>query len=504
MDALLSRLGAVTSLETLSGQSLYELLEALPERDPRGDVARSIYRTLIKSSVSVEESPHRDRFLRTGRMFGRRAGTEGYIPISELRYNANLTITKSIEAHISLVDIPTRMNTVLVKQLFGISSLTSDEIQLKLLSDGTEYDPGSEDANQHLRLAIPCIYALRLADNLDDRGRELNLLKKATLRVCSRARVVAALPGDRAEEIVLDRAGEGIVVDTTLVAIGQYQENRSGFLSFWLHVAELVAQLLGRDEAAEIGGVLRCHTPAEMLEVIRVRLGDDSDAKLAEARSRFEDMLGGSDDDAEQLIPPLRPSTAVTPSPTPPVLDTSVPTGDGTPVALETPGATTIATFQPVPGPAHGPGKRRKLIVTGANGGGGGGGGPLATEAVTFNVVEAFERTQGRSIIRVSHLRGADAFGCDLISVASETVRDRAMVEQSISESDILRHIEVKGRSSRTGQIELTDNEYRAAKRLGERYWLYLVFVDPNREAHYEVAVLSDALNSNAVRSVTR
>lgn len=504
MDALLSRLGAVTSLETLSGQSLYELLQALPERDPQGHVARSIYRTLIKSSVSVDESPHRGRFLRTGRMWGRRAGTEGYIPISGLRYNANLTITKGIEAHISLVDIPMRMNTVLVKQLFGISSLTSDEILLTLLSDGTEYDPGSEDANQHLRVAMPCIYALRLADNLDDRGRELNLLKKATLRVCSRARVVAALPGDKTEEIVLDRAGEGIVVDTMLVVIGQYQENYSGFLSFWLRVAELVAQLLGRDEAAEIGGVLRCHTPAEMLEVVRARLGDDSDAKLAEARSRFEDMLGGIDDDAERPIPPLRPPTPAAPSsPTPPVLDTSTPAGEDTAGSPETPGATTTTTFQPVPGPAHKPVKRRKLIVTGSNGGGGGGG-PLATEVVTFKVVEAFERAHGRFAIRVSHLRGADGYGCDLISVASETIRARAMAEQSISESEILRHIEVKGRSSRTGQLELTDNEYRAAKRLAERYWLYRVFVDPNREAHYEVAVLGNPLNSNAVRTVTR
>ncbi len=505
MDAVLSRLGAVTSLETLSGQSLYELLQELPDRDPQGEVARGIYRTLIKSSVSVEESSHRDRFLRTGRMWGRRAGKERYLPISELRYNANLTITKTIEAHISLVDIPMRMNTVLIKQLFGIASLTSAEIQLKLLSDGTEYDPGSEDANQHLRVAMPCIYALRLADNLDDRGRELSLLKKAVLRVCTRARVVASLPDDTAEEIVLTQVGDGIVVDTMLVMIGEYRESSSGFLTFWLGVAELVAQLLGRDEAAEIGGVLRCRTAAEMLEVVRVRLGGAADAKLAEARSRFEDVLGGMEEDVQQSIPPPKPpALPAPPAQTSPAPDAPVPTGAGAGDGPESPEPTTTTTFQPVPGPAPKPIKRRKLVVTGLGRGGGGGGGPLATEPVTFKVVDAFERAEGRYVIQVSHLRGADAFGCDLVSVASETVRDKALAEQSIAESEILRHIEVKGRSSRTGQIELTDNEYRAAKRLGERYWLYRVFVDPNREAHYEVAVLSDPLNSNAVQMVTR
>jgi hypothetical protein len=128
----------------------------------------------------------------------------------------------------------------------------------------------------------------------------------------------------------------------------------------------------------------------------------------------------------------------------------------------------------------------------------------MATEAVTFKVVEAFERTHGRYVLGVSHLRGADSFGCDLVSVASETIRDKALTDQMITESEILRHIEVKGRSSRTGEVELTDNEYRAAERLGDRYWLYRVFVDPTQRSRFEIAVLSDPLNSNAVRTVTR
>ena len=501
MDALLSRLGAITSIETLGGQSLYELLQKLPERDPQGEVARGIYRTLIKSSVSVEESPYRDNFLRTGHMWGRRSGTEGYLPISELRYNANLTITKDIEAHISLVDIPMKMSTVLVKQLFGISALTSIEIQLKLLSDGTEYDQGSEDANEHLRVAMPFIYALRLADNLDDNGREHSLLKRAILRVCTRARVIASLPGDMAEEIVLTQPGDRIVVDTTLVVIGEYQESNSGFLTFWLGAAELVAQLLGRDEAAEIGGVLRCRTATEMLEVVHIRLGAVAHTKLAEARSRFEDVLSDMEEDPKQHIPP--PKQPATPYLTPPQASSAP---DSTICnATDTQKTETTMTFQPVSGPVNKPVKQRKLVVTSqGQGENQGGSGPLATEAVTFNVVDAFEQVEGRFVIKVSHLRGADGFGCDLVSVASEAVRNKALAEKLIGESEILRYIEVKGRSSRTGQIELTDNEYRTAKRLGELYWLYRVFVDPTHEARYEIAILSDPLKSKAVRTVTR
>ena len=54
--------------------------------------------------------------------------------------------------------------------------------------------------------------------------------------------------------------------------------------------------------------------------------------------------------------------------------------------------------------------------------GAGGGNGPIATEEVTFKVVEVFETNQQppRFLIPVSHLHGADGFGCDYISVASQ------------------------------------------------------------------------------------
>lgn len=458
LESLLTRLGAVSSLETLSGQSLYDLLQSLPKRDPSGAMAPRIYRTVLESNVSGEESPHRDKFLQSGKMWGRHKGTSAYIPVGQLRYNANLAVTKAIESHIPLVEIPRRKSTVLVKQLFGVPSLSSEEIKVTLLGDGTEYDPGSEDANQHLRTAIPFIYALRLARNLDDRGHELSLLRKAMLRVCTRAHVSAQLPGGDTEDISLLNTGERIVVDSTLVVIGEYREDGAGFLTFWLNVAELVAELLGRDVADEVGGVLRCRTPAEMLEVARVRLGGEADSILAEVRSRFEGFLGDGDEEKDQPLPPPRPAEepATNSQQSPNAGDSATDTTTNADEEVSPVPPSGNATFQPVTGPSDRRAKRRKLVVAGKGGSGGGGRGPLAIEAVTFKVVEAFERHEGRFTIPVAHLRGSDAFGCDLLSVASEAIQDKAIAEQVICEAAILRYIEVKGRSSRTGQVELS------------------------------------------------
>lgn len=81
-----------------------------------------------------------------------------------------------------------------------------------------------------------------------------------------------------------------------------------------------------------------------------------------------------------------------------------------------------------------------------------------------------------------------------MISVASEGVKEKALAAGEIAESEVVRFIEVKGRSSRTGEVELTDNEYEAAERLKERYFLYRVFVDPSDPSVYEVAVLQDGV----------
>jgi hypothetical protein len=212
----------------------------------------------------------------------------------------------------------------------------------------------------------------------------------------------------------------------------------------------------------------RCHTPAEMLEVVQVRLGDDAAAKLGEARARFADFPPGPEEPGDRPMPPPQPATEA-PESVPPAEPTeATATGTGGPAEGDPtqPASGGAATFAPVQGPANRPPKKRKLVVAGAPRSGGGGCGPLATEAVTFKVVEAFERAEDRFVIPVSHLRGEGGFGCDLLSVGSAEVRDAAMKARSINEADILRHIEVKRRSSRSGEVELTDNEFQAAKRL--------------------------------------
>lgn len=72
-----------------------------------------------------------------------------------------------------------------------------------------------------------------------------------------------------------------------------------------------------------------------------------------------------------------------------------------------------------------------------------------------------------------------EARGCNVESVESDTrgfdLISRRPVSDTAQEQIETRFIEVKGRAA-VGEVALTANEYKTAQRLGEDYWLYVVF----------------------------
>ena len=86
-----------------------------------------------------------------------------------------------------------------------------------------------------------------------------------------------------------------------------------------------------------------------------------------------------------------------------------------------------------------------------------------AIERIAVEAAIAFEETRGCKVESVE----SDTRGFDLISRRMVTGTSRQNVET--------RFIEVKGRAA-IGEIALTANEYKTAQRLGDDYWLYVVF----------------------------
>lgn len=83
-------------------------------------------------------------------------------------------------------------------------------------------------------------------------------------------------------------------------------------------------------------------------------------------------------------------------------------------------------------------------------------------ERIAVRMAIAFEESRGCKVESVE----SDTRGFDLVSRAEEPTNGKAVET---------RFIEVKGRAA-VGEIALTANEYKTAQRLGDDYWLYVVF----------------------------
>jgi hypothetical protein len=78
--------------------------------------------------------------------------------------------------------------------------------------------------------------------------------------------------------------------------------------------------------------------------------------------------------------------------------------------------------------------------------------------------------------LRVGHIQGADAPGCDIVSFENVQDRDRFNSDFGMDFTRVKRFIEVKGRSAEKGTISLNGNELKAAREHGDRYYLYRIY----------------------------
>ncbi|GAH92769.1 unnamed protein product, partial [marine sediment metagenome] len=85
------------------------------------------------------------------------------------------------------------------------------------------------------------------------------------------------------------------------------------------------------------------------------------------------------------------------------------------------------------------------------------------------NLAIEFEKAQSRFPLKVSDIKGVEAYGCDILSFENEHDRDIFSVSPELSL--IKRFIEVKGSGLVRGSITLKGNELKAAQNFPDRYY---------------------------------
>jgi len=501
VESVLLRLGATASLESLKPDDLYSMLLTLPKSDPTGEVAPSIYRTLIEQGGIDTESYLKDKFFRDGYMWGKKGNNAEYFSIKELRYLSQPGIPKGLLKEIPLVDIHPRRGASEIMRIFNVPQLKREDVSMQLDNEVTQYQPWSGEATRHVKRAIPFLYAFRFSKNVDDTGKERRLFSKTDFNVCSRLGAKIALFGGKETAVLIDEDTEGLLIDTRMFLVSHNTEFSIGDQVFLHAIGDLFTDLLGIDISSDFAGFLACDTEQQMIKLLEKKVGvAEAKEYLAKARKALE--KGEEEIDLGTLTVP------------PPRIGEEPEIGEaGYPLTKKASGeehpTNTLpenAGFQPVEPPIRVKGQKRKLVVTGKIGNPRSPGRRtvMVDEALSLKVSELFEQSANppRHTIRVEHIRGFESLGCDIISVFSEEIKKCVEGGQELKLGEVLRFIEVKGRSNRTGLIELSENQHSAAEKFKDRYYLYRVFRDPGNPFHFELAILQNPSDSQAKKII--
>jgi hypothetical protein len=479
--------GVVTELDELPWDSFYEILLQLPNKDPDGKVARSVYRALISRIDSGDPSGEKYAlFMREGKVLGHSGEKVDYFPIGDLYYFENPTLPESVLKQFPSLDLDRRRGAAKVKKLFGVEpfSLSAANITMKEF----EEHPCSQDFKKEVDRLKPYIYALRVEEDSD--RSELRSLKRLEVKLCRSAKCTIHV-GEEEKEIIL-HPSESIVVDSIVYLVAEPMEYDRPFIRDEI-IADALGDVITSILKVEIGGdIARLATCSNLrLRVLLDKLsGGSGEARLEKVEELMNLPLVEEDEFATPL--PVAPPPFVATAPTlgqPPSepeskkgLNIGIRPDSVGPVSVS--GGDEVEIVQPreiaqrvkINSKAHSESHTNR---------------PLVNPDRAENLAVAFEEAQSRFPEKVSHFQGFEAYGCDILSfISKENLENfRSKPDMKLVE----RFIEVKGRVSNIGSVTLKGNELKCAQNNGKRFFLYRVY-ESEKSGEFELVETPDPL----------
>ncbi|BCH24116.1 sacsin N-terminal ATP-binding-like domain-containing protein [Mesorhizobium sp. L-8-3] len=485
-------------LSDLSEAQIFALLRGLPERAPTEATVRTLYQQVLAlDRFDVDAAPtERHDFLTNGKVQIHRGHVRDWVRPAEALYADQTGFPLAAREFLALIDLPPRRNTGNVAERFGVAALSQEKYQLEISSLTEETGAPAAMLRADLVSARPFIRALRLADtNVTTRLRRFDRMK---LKVASAAEIAVTIRDCR----VVGRIEPWTHVlekDTLIVAIESYHQPAQ--ISALAHeaIADGIAELFDLQSGADFVRLLSAHNDELRRILLRRMLPNLSDEEIV---ALLADI--GPPDEAYEPVKvdaaTLARGPTLGPAPAPAPADPAAPAGGqgalGPAAPSSKPGNPTAVTATPLgtgPTSASTPsappagGRPVQIRVARATG-------PLSTSAHPdpYRTADAeewtrlFEIAEGRFPLPVAHLQGRGAFGCDWLSFATETDRDAFKVDPGLTNL-VQRFIE-----SKSGTIELTGNEWRAAELRRARFFIYRIAFYPGTRDSAELTMVCD------------
>ncbi|TGE25209.1 DUF3883 domain-containing protein [Hymenobacter aquaticus] len=274
---LLTSLGVNLALSELPAELLYQVLLELPQRNPKGDRASSLYRELatnLEASNLSDQDPAREEFIRRGQVWCTAPGGSRYVPLAsnQVRYAADATYSPRLLARFILLDVPPKRNADKMLRLFGVPPL--DRLASSVVGSPPIH-PLREAFAQDWQLLLLYLYAL-LPQNtvIADKG---DVLKSLRVQLTTQLRVAHTLsPGSSDTEsyapyaylLTPNKLAAWIVVpeDVSLATLKQQPRFQDA-------LAEILSVLLEADALREVFMRFIAAPAAQRDELLALRQG---------------------------------------------------------------------------------------------------------------------------------------------------------------------------------------------------------------------------------------
>jgi hypothetical protein len=482
------RAGVMPGLGRLGHDELYKLLLEVPSLSPDGKSSRALCRWFLLNETELLGFPgeYQNRFFKEGQIWGAKDEHAGYFKISELRHVDLDGMPSALLKRLPIADLPKRVGAEKVKRILGITALDRASIRQELIS--CRISPLQVERESWFREAKPAIKRLRQTKT--KQAQALGAFERLELVICDELHVRMEYEGTFYDQSVSE--GEWYIFSDKLHVRGDLDDS----IDLLADAAGMaIAAVFGIAEGDAFAKILQCQ-PKNRGKLLKRMCGDDFHEEMEAARVSPGPAYAGP-------INPLGPPV----------------TGDGR-TSENTPGneeglereesgegaegenARTLGV-SPIPHVAQPPSESRKLIVRKVQRAAGNASGrrQMVDGDKCEKMALAFEEQNDppRFALGVGHITGEDAPGFDLVSFDSSEDRDVFQIPETRVWSKVRRFIEVKGRSSSTARIDLKGNELNAARKYGDRYYLYR-FYEPS-DGQYLVSILKNPLAAEEAKA---
>ena len=484
--------GVLTSLAELEMNDIYLRLFELPERQPDGKSAPSLYRWLLNAvdSAISEGSDVRERFIAKGRMWGHCGSETGYFPVSELHHADSEGLPDALLNRLKIVDLPHRVGAGKVKKVFGVEPIDRVAIKQKMKDHSL-----AGDLDQEFQKAKPYFYKLRASQS--SQTQHVSTLKSLRLKVCSELYAEMEYGGDKFD---FELPIWGWFIDDSTLYIrydpAEIVERSSDLLADAIGIA--IASIFRIGDGGEFARMFLCKEKNRRALLKRMR-GEVANEDMDQIIVEFSKQGEGSPIDRLSEIGPIeepRSDEIEEESDDSLVNVASEKQESEPPEQIE---ESELDANEPLivemveHHPQDAPNKQKLRIkrrskknskkgtsyrITDSD----------FTERKVMEVESSF--TPARYPLLVGQLTGSDAFGCDILSFDSEEKRDNFKSGENRDLGLVERFIEVKGRKHEGAEIELRGNEKDAAVNYGKRYYLYRL--TRSGENEFTLSILRD------------